>query len=83
VPRKNTHNITPPAEKGSGAVQSFLVHGDRLISGCDHGMIKVWSTDTWACEHTFEDGSKYVASLVVHDGQLFNGAGSEIQVRGS
>jgi WD40 repeat protein len=33
---------------------------DKLISGSNTRTIKVWDTETWACEHTLEGHDKAV-----------------------
>jgi WD40 repeat protein len=58
-------------------VYSLVVHGDKLISGSRDHTIKVWSTDTWACERTLEGHTNSVTSLVVHGDKLFSGSGDE------
>jgi WD40 repeat protein len=48
-------------------VKSLVVHGDKLLSGSNDGTIKVWSTDTWACERTLEGRNKSSSwSLAMH-----------------
>jgi hypothetical protein len=51
-------------------VECLVVHGDKLISGLDNNMIKVWNTDDWACERTLEGHTYAVISLVVHGDKL-------------
>jgi WD40 repeat protein len=69
-------------------VLSLVVHGDKLLSGSRDNTIKVWNTDTWACERTLKghnsalehipyfdravDGS--VSSLVTHGGKIISGS---------
>jgi WD40 repeat protein len=58
---------------------ALVVHGDKLISSSMDSTIKVWNTDTWACEHTIEGHgggvrSGGVRSLVVHGDKLFSGS---------
>jgi F-box and WD-40 domain protein CDC4 len=52
----------------------LVVHGDTLISGSDDCTIKVWSTDTWACERTLEGHDDAVIFLVVHGNKLISGS---------
>jgi WD40 repeat protein len=53
--------------KGSSAgLHHLVVHSDKLISGLDNNMIKVWDTNTWACERTLEGHQDIVYFLVVH-----------------
>jgi WD40 repeat protein len=60
----------------------LAVHGDKLISGSKDHTIKVWSTDTWTCEHTLEGHNESI--LKVHGGKLISGSnGSMIRVWGS
>jgi E3 ubiquitin-protein ligase TRAF7 len=60
------------------------MHGDKLISGSDDNTIKVWNTDTWACERTLEGHTGTVNSLVRHGDKLISGsADSTIKVWGS
>jgi F-box and WD-40 domain protein CDC4 len=51
------------------------MHGDKLISGSTDCTIKVWGTDTWACEHTLESHTNTVYSVMVHDDKLISGSG--------
>jgi hypothetical protein len=55
-------------------VYSLVVHGDKLISGSEDRMIKVWSTDTWTCERTLEGHANALLSLVVHGDKLISGS---------
>jgi F-box/WD-40 domain protein 7 len=55
-------------------VCSMVMQHDKLISGSYDNTIKVWSTDTWACERTLEGHDDYVRSLVVHGDKLFSGS---------
>jgi WD40 repeat protein len=59
-------------EGHKGAVCSLVVHGDKLLSGSGDCMVKVWSTDTWACEHTLEGHNSHVSSLVMHGDKLIS-----------
>jgi WD40 repeat protein len=61
-------------EGHTDVVASLAMHGDKLISVCDDDTIRVWSTDTWACERTLEDHDSGVASLVVHGDKLISGS---------
>jgi WD40 repeat protein len=62
----------------------LVVHGDKLISGSPDSTIKVWSTDTWACERTLEGHTDGVISLVIHGDKLLSGSnGPTIKVWGS
>jgi WD40 repeat protein len=45
-----------------------------LISGSHDQTIKVWSTDTWACEHTLEGHDGPVMSGVMHGDKLISGS---------
>jgi F-box and WD-40 domain protein CDC4 len=53
---------------------TLVMHGDKLISGSNDSHIKVWSTDTWVCEHTLEGHSNDVVSLVLHGNKLLSGS---------
>jgi F-box and WD-40 domain protein CDC4 len=60
------------------SVRCLLVHGDNLISGGSHDYsIKVWNTDTWACENTLEGHTKVVFCMVVHGCSLVSGSGDQ------
>jgi WD40 repeat protein len=61
------------------------MHGDKLISGSNDSTIKVWRTDTWACERTIEDpADEDLTGLVVLGDKLFAGSTcSSIKVWGS
>jgi WD40 repeat protein len=52
------------------------VHGDKLLSSSDDGLIKVRNTDTWACERTLKGSQTSVAvnCLVVHGDKLISGS---------
>jgi WD40 repeat protein len=52
----------------------LVVHGDKLISGSWDHTIKVWNTDTWACERTLEGHTDCVRALVVHGDKLISGS---------
>ena len=53
-------------------VYSIMMHGDKLVSGSADDTIKVWSTDTWACERTLEGHRNAVISLVMHGDNLIS-----------
>jgi WD40 repeat protein len=59
-------------EGHSSTVASFVVHGDKLISGSNDHTIKVWSTDTWTCERTLEGHTNSVFSLMLHGDKLLS-----------
>jgi WD40 repeat protein len=55
-----------------GMVTFLVVLGDKLISASDDSTIKVWNTDTWACERTLEGHTNAVRSLMVHGDKLIS-----------
>jgi WD40 repeat protein len=55
-------------------VFSLVMHGDKLISGSGDNTIKVWSTDTWACERTLEGHEDAVWSSAMHGDKLISGS---------
>jgi WD40 repeat protein len=59
------------------ALCSLVVHGDKLLSGSGDCMIKVWSTDTWTCEHTLEGHNSHVSSLVMHGDKLISASSDD------
>jgi WD40 repeat protein len=59
----------------AAAIQCMVVHGDKLISSSFDDTIKVWSTDTWACERTLKGHTTAVMSLVMHGDKLISGSG--------
>jgi WD40 repeat protein len=56
----------------TAAVECLVMHGDKVLSSSTD-TIKVWSTDTWACERTLGGDSAW-ASLLVHGDKLISGA---------
>jgi hypothetical protein len=56
------------------AVKCMIVDGDKLISSSNDRTIKVWSTDSWACERTLEGHDDWVGSLVMHGDKLISGS---------
>jgi WD40 repeat protein len=56
------------------ALTTLVMHGDKLISSSDGCMIKVWSTDTWACERALEGNGGAVLSLMLHRYELLSGS---------
>jgi WD40 repeat protein len=59
-------------EGHDGNVFSLVMHGDKLISGGFDHTIKVWSTDTWACERTLKGHYSGVRYIVVHGDKLIS-----------
>jgi hypothetical protein len=64
-------------EGHAGCVRCLVIHGDKLISGSDDDTIKVWSTDTWACERTLDDHDTSVLSLVMHSDKLISSSADD------
>jgi WD40 repeat protein len=65
-------------------VECIVVYGDKLLSGSQDSTIKVWSTDTWACERTLEGHGDAVNRLIVHGNNLISGSGDNtIKIWGS
>jgi WD40 repeat protein len=56
------------------------MYGDKLIIGNNDETIKVWSTDTWACERALEGHDDVVWSLVMHGDKLISGSYDSIKV---
>ena len=53
-------------------VRSLAVCGDKLVSGSEDKSIRVWSTETWACERVLQEGhhtNAVWALLCARDGE--------------
>jgi WD40 repeat protein len=59
-------------EGHTDAVECMAVYGDKLVTS--DSTIKVWNTDTWACERTLVGHTGAVESVVVFGDKLISGA---------
>jgi WD40 repeat protein len=54
-----------------------VVHGDTLLSCSYDRTVKVWSTDTLACDRTLGDHDNETHCLLIHGDKLLSGADNE------
>lgn len=52
TPRQCEHTL----QEHTDYVLSLAVCGDKLVSGSMDKSIRVWSTETWACERVLQEG---------------------------